>query len=185
MIGEYLLLVLLTSVTAAGLPGPGDSALLAAGALAASGELHLSLVAVAALVGCAIGRPIGYWLGHSGGRPALERPGRLHAFRLGMLDRGDRLFQRFPRTAPVLVPAPIAGVYRVAPAIFAAASVIAAISWTATTLLAGYAVESVVEGVVGTAGLAGVLVVLVAGGLVYRFGRQRRRRAASTASPRS
>jgi hypothetical protein len=66
--GEYAALAFLAAVSAIGLPGPGDSALIAAGLLAAEGELSLSVVLVVAFLGCVAGREIGYWVGSVGGR---------------------------------------------------------------------------------------------------------------------
>jgi membrane protein DedA with SNARE-associated domain len=136
--GEYAGLVLLAAVSAVGLPGPGGSALITAGLLAAEGHLTLSVVIVVAFLGCLVGRALGYWLGSAGGRPLLERPGPLQRFRYRTIEKREHLFQRFSRLARVLAPAPLSGIYRVTWPVFALVSVLAATWWTLATGLGAY-----------------------------------------------
>lgn len=183
--GEYVVLLLLAAVSAVGVPGPGDSALIAAGLLASDGELSLPVVLVVAFFGCVVGRLLGYRLGSVGGRPLLERPGPLLGFRSRAIAKGDRLFQRFPRIAPVLAPAPLAGIYSVALPAFLAASVIAATSWTLSTGLVAYFLGPSATDVLNDIGARGVIVtvLLASVGLVYRWLWQRRHHPGSGARP--
>ncbi len=128
MAGEYAALFVLAAISAMGFPGPGDSALIAAGLLAADGDLSLGVVLVTACIACLVGRALGYWLGSTGGRPLIGRPGPFHRFRQRTLDTGDGLFRRFPRFAPLLAPAVLSGIHRVPWGMFAAASLLAATS---------------------------------------------------------
>jgi membrane protein DedA with SNARE-associated domain len=175
--GEYAALLLLTAVSAVGLPGPGDSALIAAGLLAAEGHLRLSLVLVLAFLGCLIGRALGYWVGSSGGRPLLERPGPLHGFRKRTIEKGDGLFGRFPRLAPLLAPAALSGIYRVPRPIFAVASLVVGAWWTLATGLGAYFLGPAAADILSDIGVRGVIAIVIIAltGLLYRYLLQRRR----------
>jgi membrane protein DedA with SNARE-associated domain len=84
----------------AGVPIPGETALLLAAAAAGAGRLSLWAVVAVAAVAAIVGDAGGYWLGRRGGRPFLERHGRwLH------LDRAtfDRLETFFRRHGPKAV----------------------------------------------------------------------------------
>jgi membrane protein DedA with SNARE-associated domain len=160
--GEYAALVLLAAVSAVGVPGPGDSALIAAGLLAAEGHLRLSLVLLLAFVGCLIGRAGGYWAGSAGGRALLERPGPLQGLRGRTLTKGDHLFQRFSWLAPLLAPAVLSGIYRVSWPIFVAASALIATWWTLATGLGAYVLGPAAADILsdlGVRGAAGVAII--------------------------
>lgn len=79
----------------AGLPLPGETALITAGGLAAGGHLALPLVIVVAATAAIIGDTIGYWLGRRGGRRFLLRPGLGATHRRHAVERADRFFARF------------------------------------------------------------------------------------------
>jgi membrane protein DedA with SNARE-associated domain len=174
--GEYAALVLLTAVSAVGVPGPGDSALIAAGLLAAEGHLRLSIVLILAFLGCLIGRALGYWLGSSGGRPLLERPGPLHGFRNRTIEKGGGLFRRFPRLAPLLAPAALSGIYRVPWPIFAVASLLVGAWWTLATGLGAYFLGPAAADLLSDIGVRGVIAIVIIAlvGLLYRYVLQRR-----------
>jgi membrane protein DedA with SNARE-associated domain len=78
----------------AGLPIPGETALIVAGGLAATGKLSLALVIAVAAVSAALGDNLGYWLGRRGGRPLLMRDGLGAAHRRAAVARADRFFAR-------------------------------------------------------------------------------------------
>ena len=154
----------------------GDSALIAAGLLAAEGHLRLSVVLVLAFLACLAGRALGYWLGSAGGRPLMERPGPLQHFRSRTIEKGDHLFQRFHRVAPLLLPAPLSGIYRVPRPIFAVASVLAAAWWTLATGLGAYFLGPAAADILSDIGVRGVIAVMIiaALGLLCRSLVQRR-----------
>jgi membrane protein DedA with SNARE-associated domain len=90
-------LVLLFAVVAAesaGVPLPGETALIAASILAAQG--HYSIVAVIAVAASAaiIGDNVGYWIGRTGGRALLERWGPIRRYAERALPPGERFFQK-------------------------------------------------------------------------------------------
>ena len=67
--------------------------------------MSLAAVLIAAYLGWLLGRGIGYVIGQRGGRPLMERPGRLQNYRLRIVTKGDRLFEKYPRFAPLVAPA--------------------------------------------------------------------------------
>ena len=74
----------------AGLPLPGETILLIAGVAAQHGSLALPVVWLLGAAAAIVGDNLGYWVGHYGGRPLLERYGRLlrvHERELRILDR--------------------------------------------------------------------------------------------------
>jgi membrane protein DedA with SNARE-associated domain len=177
MVGEYLALFALAGVAGLGIPGPGDSALIAAALVAADGHLNLPLVLVLGFFGSLFGRIAGYVIGAKGGRSLLLAPGWFEGFRHGTVEKGDSLFQRFPKTAVLLVPSPISGIYRVPLVIFACASVAVCTSWTLTTGLGAYLLGEAAKDLLGDAGFKAVLVVAVLAviGLGYRYAWRRLR----------
>jgi membrane protein DedA with SNARE-associated domain len=181
---EYAALVLLATVSAAGVPGPGDSALIAAGLLAAEGHLRLSLVLALAFLACLVGRALGYWLGLAGGRPLMERPGPLRRFRQRTIEKGDHLFGRFPRLAPLFAPAALSGIYRVSWPAFALASLFAAGWWTLVTGLGAYFLGPAAADILSDIGVRGAIAVAVIAtlGLLYRYLRHRRNPAYTAAA---
>jgi len=78
----------------AGLPVPGETALLAGGALAHAGRLSIEWVIVTAIAGATLGDNLGFLIGRLGGRVLAER----HGWRLGLtaarLAEFDRFFAR-------------------------------------------------------------------------------------------
>src|SRR6266513_1209792 len=84
----YLLLAALVGGESAGIPLPGETALITGGVLASQGKLSLPLVIAAAAAGAIVGDNFGYLLGRKGARRLLERSGRLEKQRREPLVRG-------------------------------------------------------------------------------------------------
>ena len=76
-LAEYIIFFVLVVSTGAGVPGPGDAAMIAAGTLAGEGRLNIGVVLVMSIAGWMLGSLIGYEIGLRGGRGLLEHPGRL------------------------------------------------------------------------------------------------------------
>jgi membrane protein DedA with SNARE-associated domain len=91
LLGEY-----------AGLPLPGETALLGAVVMAGAGHLSLPLVVALALAAAILGDCLGYAIGRSGGRALLLRPGPLVARRHRMLHGAERFFARYGEAAVFL-----------------------------------------------------------------------------------
>jgi membrane protein DedA with SNARE-associated domain len=87
----------------AGVPLPGETALITAGGLAAAGHLSLPLVILVAAGAAIAGDTLGYLLGRRGGRALLLRDGRALLLRDGVgaahrrrtVALADRFFARF------------------------------------------------------------------------------------------
>jgi hypothetical protein len=59
----------------------------------------------------------------------MERPGWFDGVRSRAVPKCDQLFERFPRAAPLVAPAPLSGIHRVPPAPFAVASIVTGLTW--------------------------------------------------------
>jgi membrane protein DedA with SNARE-associated domain len=90
----YVLLALLIGGESAGLPLPGETALITASILASQDKLWLPLVIAVAAATAIVGDNIGYELGRHGARRLLSRPGRFEDRRKAFLERGERFFER-------------------------------------------------------------------------------------------
>ena len=110
---EYIILFVLTATTGAGVPGPGDACVMAAGTLAGEGRLNVGVVLATAMCGWLVGSVAGYEVGHRGGRRLLERPGWLAKKRGKLLVKGDHVFGRHNFAASVTMPAYVSGIFRV------------------------------------------------------------------------
>lgn len=90
--GAVFLIVMLES---AGLPLPGETALLlAAGYAGATGDLHLPFIIGSAAAGAIIGDNIGFWIGRKWGAELLRRHGKFILMDEGRIRLGQYLFER-------------------------------------------------------------------------------------------
>jgi membrane protein DedA with SNARE-associated domain len=89
-----VLLFALVAAESAGVPLPGETALIAASILASRG--HYSIVAVIAVAAAAaiIGDNAGYWIGRTGGRKLLQRWGPIKRYADRVLPPGERFFAK-------------------------------------------------------------------------------------------
>src|SRR5260370_39534601 len=81
-------------IESAGVPFPGEALLLAAAAWAAARNHSIVLVIVFGFLGSVAGADIGYFLGHRGGRPFVERFGNLFRIRPEHIARAEMFFAR-------------------------------------------------------------------------------------------
>ncbi len=128
-LAEYTVLFALVAIMGAGLPGPGDAALIAAGTLAGEGRASLGIVLATAMGAWMLGSLIGFEIGVRKGRWLLEHPGRLEKARRKMLAKGDSAFSRNYFVASVTMPAFVSGIFRVRFYVFALGAVVAGIGW--------------------------------------------------------
>jgi membrane-associated protein len=159
----------------AGLFLPGETALIAAGALAARGRLDLSVVIAVAAVGAIVGDNVGYVAGRRGLRRLLVR-------RQALVARAEAFFMRwggpavfFARwiTGLRVVTAWVAGASAMAWRRFVFWNALGGIAWAATVGLLGYALGRAAGRVLGTAGVV-VVIIAVAVGLAVLTRRWRR-----------
>lgn len=90
----YLVVMLVVMAESAGLPVPGETSLLVAGALAATGRLALPGVIIAAALGAILGDTAGYWVGRTSGLRLLRRYGRFIRFDERKLAQAETFFER-------------------------------------------------------------------------------------------
>ena len=150
----------------AGLPGPGDASLIAAGTLAGEGRLNVAIVLAVSAAAWMLGSVVGYEIGFRKGRWLLDHPGRLEKRRLELLAKGDRAFGRHTFLASVMMPAYVSGIFRVSFPIFLLGALVSGIFWVGMYVGLSYFLGAeVVEriGDAGTSVLLGVLVIVAVG----------------------
>jgi membrane protein DedA with SNARE-associated domain len=176
---EYAILFVLVVTTGAGLPGPGDASLIAAGTLAGEGRLNIGVVLVTSMVAWMLGSVAGYEIGLRAGRSLLDHPGRLEERRKKLLAKGDRAFGGHTFTASVTMPAYMSGIFRVRFPVFVLGALVSGVFWIGMYVGLSYFLGEEVAKHIGDAGakvLLGVLVI-VAIGLGIRAGWSRWRAA--------
>ena len=172
----YLIVFVLVSVESAGLPVPGETAVITAGVLAQRGEFSIELVIAIAAGAAILGDNVGYLIGRTGGRRLLERPGLLEGHRRAVLRTGEPFFARHGPKA-VFLGRWVAGV-RIAAAwlaggtkmpwpVFLFWNALGGIAWATSVGLLSYYLGATAERVFKAAGIAGIIAaVLVAAGVV-------------------
>lgn len=90
----YLLVAVFLFVEGAGLPVPGETALLSAAALAGRGTLSLVGVVLAGCIGTFLGLSTGYWIGWRGGTALVARHGRWIGLNEDRLAKTHRFFEK-------------------------------------------------------------------------------------------
>lgn len=170
----------------AGLPLPGETALIVAGGLAAAGQLSLLTVILVAAVAATTGDMLGYWIGRRGGRRLLLREGRFSAHRHAAVTKADAYFERygivtvfFARFIPGVrvVGALAAGASEMRWRSFAIANLLGCFTWAATVATFAY-----LAGPEGTIVLIALGLTVAGVGFVITMRNARRERAAALAA---
>src|SRR6516225_4083331 len=168
-LSEYAIMFVLVMIMGAGIPGPGDASLIAAGALAGEGKLNIWIVLATAGVAWMLGSVIGFAIGAHGGRPLLDHPGRLEKRRRNLLAKGDRGFGRHTFVASATLPAFVSGIFHVRFGLFLLGALTAGVFWIGMYVGVSYFLGEEIAKVVGKVGtklLIGVIVLVVAGLLI-------------------
>jgi membrane protein DedA with SNARE-associated domain len=132
----YIAIFLLVLGESAGLPIPGETALLIGSALAGTGsQLLLTWVIVAGICGAIFGDNIGYWIGRRSGRPILEQMQRRFRFSRSTLERTERFFQRHGTWTVIL--SRFAAYLRVFTPLLAGASGMSPVSFMSANIFGG------------------------------------------------
>ena len=88
------LLFLTVALEAAGVPVPGETALIAASVLASQGYFDITSVITMAATAAIVGDNVGYWIGRAGVRPLLSRSQLVARYTARVLPWGERVFAR-------------------------------------------------------------------------------------------
>ncbi len=173
-----VILFLLVAIESAGVPLPGEAALITAAVLARPEHDQFSLlwVIVIAAAGAIVGDNIGYWLGRLGGRRLIERWEFTRKYAEKALPPSERFFRRhgsktvfFGRFIALLrvTAAWLAGITRMHWWLFAAWNAAGGIVWAVGIGLLAYFAGKAAADAVSRFGLYGVIGIVVLGGLGF------------------
>ena len=158
-------------IESAGIPFPGEALLLAAAAWAAARHHSLLLVILFGFLGATVGADLGYLLGYKGGRPFVERFGRVFRIRPEHIARSELFFARYGDRAVLASRfvlglrtwgSMLAGMARMPFWRFQVFSAIGGLAWAAGIGIAGYLLGSnlpLLEAVVRDIGLGGLVLI--------------------------
>jgi membrane protein DedA with SNARE-associated domain len=187
LIVQHGLLILfgVVAIESAGVPVPGETALIAAAVLAQRGHYSLvSVIAVAALAAI-VGDNCGYWIGRKGGRALLARTPILRDHYARALPPAERFFQKHgPKTVFIgrfiailrWTTAWIAGISRMPWWRFFAWNAAGGIAWATLVGVVAYAAGSATADAIGRYGLyaaVGIVVAVVLGFIGVKAWRRR------------
>ena len=130
---DYVGLAVGAAASWAGLPGPGEPLLIAAGVLAAQHKLDIGSVVFVAWAAATAGGIVGWLIGLGAGRALVTAPGPLLGPRVRAVERGERIFERYPIAAIVLTPAWVAGINRVRGRVYQPVNAVTALLWAKGT----------------------------------------------------
>ena len=167
-------IAVIVGLESTGIPLPGETTLIAAGYLAATGHLSLPLVIGSAAVGAVIGDSLGYLVGRKGGRRFLERYGKYLHITPDKLVRAEDHFARhgaktvfFGRFVALLriLAGPLAGASKMPYRRFLAANIAGAVTWATTMGTLAYFFGKPVAALLSSIGIwaLAALVIFVVG----------------------
>jgi len=144
----YIAVIVALLLENAGMPVPGETVLLLASFLAFSQHrLYLPYIIVVAVCAATIGDNLGYWVGHHGGRPLLERYRKFFRIREETITRGEELFARYGAVTIFfarfvagmrVIAGPLAGVLRMNWRKFLIFNFLGALFWVTVISCVGY-----------------------------------------------
>lgn len=179
----YAVVFLFVGIESLGVPLPGETVLVTAGALAALGHLSIWWVIAIAALGGIMGDAAGYWIGRLGGVALIRRYGHVVHFDDARLERVRAFFNRHGAKTVFLGrfiallrtwAALLAGTAEMPYGVFTLYNVMGGITWAALFGTLGYIFGRslpLLEQYIGQASLAAVLLValVVALALVWRW----------------
>jgi membrane protein DedA with SNARE-associated domain len=176
----------------AGVTGPGEPVLIAAGVFASKHKLDVSPVILWAWVGATVGGIVGWVVGLMAGRRLLTIRGPFHKMRLRAVAKGEEVFRRMEVIAIILAPSWLAGIHRSSARVYLPTNAISALLLWALPLGLGayYAGPPVLDlasdaGTVATAIVIAVILAVVGFELARRARRRGREEPeADTGRPR-
>jgi membrane protein DedA with SNARE-associated domain len=191
----YPSVFLLVLAESAGVPLPGETALVTGALLASQHKLQIPVVIALAASGAIVGDNLGYLIGRKGGRWLLERPGPFARSRREVLNVGVPFFEKHGARAVFFGrwliglrtwASWLAGATRMPRRSFVIWNAAGAISWATTVGLVAYFAGSGAKSFLTSFGIYGVVTSMVTLIVVVLWRRYRRPRAARPPSaPRS
>jgi membrane protein DedA with SNARE-associated domain len=173
---DYFGVALAAAIGWAGLPGPGEAALIAAGIAASRGRLDLAAAITAAWAGASVGGMCGWLAGRVGGRRVVLAGRWLRRARERALERGNRFFERYGLVAVYFAPSWVAGINGMTAGRFLPANAVCALLWAVLVGAGSYVVGPSVRDLVTDIGIAGSVAIGLALAVTV-LARRRRHRA--------
>jgi membrane protein DedA with SNARE-associated domain len=174
----YLAVFIIVGLESAGVPMPGETALVTAAIFAGQGALDIKWVIACAAVAAVLGDNAGYWVGREFGFPLVLKYGRYLRLDEGRLKLGQYLFQRhggkivfFGRFVAMLrvLAALLAGVNRLEWPRFFLFNALGGIVWASLFGLGGYFLGQAFEHYAGPVGVAALIAAIVGAIVASRF----------------
>jgi membrane protein DedA with SNARE-associated domain len=175
----YTAIALAAFASWAGLPGPGEAAVIAGAAFAARHRLDIVQLELIAFSGAFVGGMVGWGLGWRFGAVLAEHRGPLLRARKRALEAGERFYERFGPVAILLTPSWVAGIHRVRPVTFTVINLLACALWAAAYGLTTYFAGPHVADLFGDAGTWATIGILGAAVTIAMLAIVRRRRMRS------
>ena len=158
---DYIGVAVASFASWAGLPGPGEAVLLAAGVFAAKHKLDITPVIAVAFIGATAGGIAGWLVGLIAGRSALTAPGPLRSIRLDAAERGEQTFKRVEAVAIFLTPSWVAGIFHARVGLYNLINALSAAGWAIAIGVGGYYVGPPVVEVVNDLGTVGLILAII------------------------
>ena len=174
----YFAVFVVVALESAGVPLPGETALVSAAVFAAGGGLNIELVIAVAALAAILGDNCGYWVGREFGFPLVYRYGPLLRIDEGKLKVAQYLFRRhggkivfFGRFVAILrtFAAFLSGVNRLPWPRFLVFNALGGIVWASLFGLGGYFLGVAFETYARPVGLAALACAIVGAVLASRF----------------
>jgi len=174
----YFAVFVLVALESAGVPMPGETALVSAAVLAGRGDLRIGLVIACAAAAAILGDNAGYWVGREFGFPLVYKYGRYVRVDEGRLKVAQYLFQRhggkivfFGRFVAILraFAAFLAGVNHLPWPRFLLFNALGGIVWATIFGLGGYFLGHAFEHYARPVGIAALIAAVVGAVAASRF----------------
>ena len=174
----YLAVFVIVGLESAGVPMPGETALVSAAIFAGQGALDIKWVIASAAAAAILGDNAGYWVGREFGFPLVLRYGRYVHLDEGRLKLGQYLFQRhggkivlFGRFVAMLraFAAFLAGVNRLEWGRFFLFNALGAVVWASLFGLGGYFLGHAFEHYARPVGIAALICAIIGAVVASRF----------------
>jgi membrane protein DedA with SNARE-associated domain len=174
----YLAIFIVVGLESAGVPMPGETALVSAAIFAGQGSLDIKWVIACAAAAAILGDNAGYWVGREFGFPLVLRYGRYIHLDEGRLKLGQYLFQRhggkivfFGRFVAMLraFAALLAGINRLEWPRFFLFNALGAVVWASLFGLGGYFLGHAFEHYARPVGIAALICAIIGAVAASRF----------------